>query len=1117
MRTVLAATLLPCLGLLACGGRSDSAAPVAPQLLETVAAVCDETTAATATLTSGASLAAPPGTASGQGELVLQRAALPDLPARAHLFGDLLIPGTRGDVRIEGSTKLTIPIPAGAPADVRAYEFAAGRYLLRREAVLDAAARTLTIDDPEINVLDVSAQSPRFRRTDRQAQGSPSPAQVTPTGIVLGSPAAAPATTPTATGTGVAGEIYEEPGKCFRVIFEVPAPRSLAVQVTQTLQLALDLYKREYGVTKGNLARVTPTNRMKVYLGDYGGDNGEYVPWSDTGWMKVSVTPALRSAAGLDETLYHEMFHGVQASFFNMVAAGNRGYWWFEASAEWAGLKARGMSLADMVRHDVKDRYKYALSVPIVDSADSQYEGGKLLSYAYCALIEHVESQKPGYVRRVLQSPSRSSGSDELRDGLVSEGNLTRTYASFVEQAVVPGYPDLWATGSLTVADQKCRGKVRPTDRLGDTDWTQEQTVFADYHFTDKRRGMGPMTLRLYTVTQLGVSAPCSVRVQLTETAGPSGARVSDHALLFTLPRGATALDPKAIRVGTGGTTVSGLGRTHDAIWIAVFNDDAQQAVDYEISVEVNRRTGPTQLASRADGDRTQVEFHSDALATLVDGGRLKFRLYRATSEGGPWSLASETEVSRSGPNITRTNGQSTGRDSFELDDRRPGGGDNQRAQELRPSLYKVCQVVPVPGGKDIEIASDVLAPSRPGITLVIDKSRGEAKLEGHGCKRKEWPDVQDSHFNGLFPLSTALELADQSFAYPAAHFVATWNGHERHFWAGRTEGRPAFTWGDARGEALAWLPSVLGSATLGIRGEGADGARATRELVVVYEPGWAAARKAAAAVPIDDDPAVRYVLASGEAAAANVKRLEAELAKETLPEQRRHIRRTILQEEFVALTLEEKRLAALLDRARRSRDACDFQGALDRVKSYLAAQPSYGERYLAWHDRDDALESEEDADAGRHARRISYKENMARWVLRSRLEALELAVRYADPAGDYATLSTCALTLIAEHAKLSPALVRDAGSYTYADLEWVREQLAHGTATLTGDRELAARYGLAAGMEHKHEAWWPLGAPSLTPMEEKAGELEKRQQEWQRAAEEVRRQAGIRIRPEGK
>ncbi len=57
---------------------------------------------------------------------MLQRAALPDLPARAHLFGDLLIPGTRGNVRIEGSTKLTIPIPAGAPADVRAYEFAAG-------------------------------------------------------------------------------------------------------------------------------------------------------------------------------------------------------------------------------------------------------------------------------------------------------------------------------------------------------------------------------------------------------------------------------------------------------------------------------------------------------------------------------------------------------------------------------------------------------------------------------------------------------------------------------------------------------------------------------------------------------------------------------------------------------------------------------------------------------------------------------------------------------------------------------------------------------------------------------------------------------------------------------
>lgn len=260
--------------------------------------------------------------------------------------------------------------------------------------------------------------------------------------------------------------------------------------------------------------------------------------------------------------------------------------WWISASANWASLKAKQTPFGAAV-HDVLTKYPYVFSVPIQSSAD--YEDG-LLAYGYAVLLDHVEQRRAGFVEAALNNlPARQGASlgRRLYDYLAAP--LRESYTEFVKTLMLAALPrsPLWVTGGVEDSDSATAMFTRPTAKIGDPNQkteraTQDAQRFADRQFTVE---VGPLTTRFFRVETAEVRDARTVEIRLAEKNAPS-----DQAWLVMIPRTGAA---QARRHERQGTTISGMGKDYTAVWIGVFNTDAESEKRFELTVGVRKRGAP--------------------------------------------------------------------------------------------------------------------------------------------------------------------------------------------------------------------------------------------------------------------------------------------------------------------------------------------------------------------------------------------------------------------------------------------------------------------------------------------------------------------------------------------
>jgi hypothetical protein len=579
-----------------CGGGTGSHStpvkmPELGKVLEKVEARITAKAGVKAVLPNGTRFEVPQSTAKEEIKVSLIQSAKPDIAVKSELLSDVYYLTAQGRVLAEEDSTLTIhfkpnDLPVGLSAEsIRVYSLIDGDILYPVNAVLNAGAQTVTVHHPEVIVLQpppkwrtLKAVAPPGAKVDLPSTGAPS-LQAARTGYVLGKPNLAQTRWENKK-EGIRGDIYQQPGQCFSIIFQRQAPVSLAVFVLNSLQEVCDLYNKKYPDSKNNppFDHLSPDSRMKVYLGDYDGINGEYVPWYNwNGYVQVDVTLGLANQEQLRGTLFHEMFHAVQDVFSNMFMGGNTAHWWYEATAEWSSLDARKLSFTDAVRNEMENN-KHFMSIPIEQSKVPD-------SYPFSLLVYHVEQQHPGYTHEALKSWDTFSG--ELYKTLVEAGKLGTTYADFVKNIMMNAIPapGIWAQGFLTEAQQETRLVKRPGTAIGESGQniqriTAEKERYGDHRFT---LIAPPLTTSFYTVGTANITEGRKVNIQLTQQGKPS-----NNAWLVTSSEASGPQSPP-FRLSEAGTAVSGLGQNFGTLWIAVFNPDPNSARQFQLTLKLEK------------------------------------------------------------------------------------------------------------------------------------------------------------------------------------------------------------------------------------------------------------------------------------------------------------------------------------------------------------------------------------------------------------------------------------------------------------------------------------------------------------------------------------------------
>jgi hypothetical protein len=251
--------------------------------------------------------------------------------------------------------------------------------------------------------------------------------------------------------------------------------------------------------------------------------------------------------------------------------------WWISASASWGNLRSRRVAFPDAVR-DVLAKYPYLFSIPIQTSAD--YEDG-LLAYGFAVVLEHVEQRAPGFVADALNRlPARKGASLGRRLYEYLAERLRPAYAEFVKAVMLAALPKpgLWVNGGIEDSDAATTVFQRGSARIGDPNqkgerFTNDRQRFGDHQFTV---AVAPLTSRFFRVEAADVKEPRDLEVRLSEKGVPS-----DQAWLVPL-QGREA-SPQARRHERQGVVVNGLGREVPAVWIALFNADAETEKRFEL------------------------------------------------------------------------------------------------------------------------------------------------------------------------------------------------------------------------------------------------------------------------------------------------------------------------------------------------------------------------------------------------------------------------------------------------------------------------------------------------------------------------------------------------------
>jgi hypothetical protein len=256
--------------------------------------------------------------------------------------------------------------------------------------------------------------------------------------------------------------------------------------------------------------------------------------------------------------------------------------WWLAAWARWSGWKS-SHDFQSAVREEL-GKYPYLLSVPIQRSPE--YEDG-LLAYGYSILMDHVEKQNPGCVGNALNSlkpgQTRPVG-EQLYDYLIAEGRLRETYADFVKNTLLAAVPEPgpWFQFRILESKEDTRILQRPSARIGDTELSGQRLASDGQRYNEHKFKMtlGPLTTRFVLV---------SADVKEARGAGfklAADGRASDTGWVVSAPSGnRTAAKNEARRIPEEGLHVTGLGKEHSALWVAVFNPDTAADRRYELSV----------------------------------------------------------------------------------------------------------------------------------------------------------------------------------------------------------------------------------------------------------------------------------------------------------------------------------------------------------------------------------------------------------------------------------------------------------------------------------------------------------------------------------------------------
>ena len=263
--------------------------------------------------------------------------------------------------------------------------------------------------------------------------------------------------------------------------------------------------------------------------------------------------------------------------------------WWAAGYAAWSQWKPSGLAWAHALRAEM-GRFPYLLSVHIrtaVDHDDGQLAGG------YFLLLEHVENISPGFMRTVFGRAVADVGVDSgaldrrLYELLVDDGRLRETYASFVRdviQVAVPT-PGMWADAGIVEHDDSTTLVSRPTRSIGDGH--EESAQLTDLHERGAERrfrvALEPMTTRFFFVKSGKLRTPRDVELRLTSDGAPS-----DRAWYLSVRDSLSGRsDPKLLP--TAGATIPHLGRDNFGVWVAIFNPNPVEVLNYELSMTVRQ------------------------------------------------------------------------------------------------------------------------------------------------------------------------------------------------------------------------------------------------------------------------------------------------------------------------------------------------------------------------------------------------------------------------------------------------------------------------------------------------------------------------------------------------
>ncbi len=272
-------------------------------------------------------------------------------------------------------------------------------------------------------------------------------------------------------------------------------------------------------------------------------------------------------------------------------AAGVR--WWSRAYTAWSQWKMSGVGLAHAIRGEL-GKHSHLLSVHIQDSADQEVADG------YFLLLEHVESQSPGFLRTVVERAlGRSGGASEpevlgtkLYETLVEGGRLRDTYGTMVRDVMgiaIP-HPGVWADGGVIENDGSTVAVMRPSGFVGDpaernVELTDLAERMADHSFT---MTVEPLTARFFFVKPGELKTPHDLQFKLTVDGHPSDKAWYLTLRMSLLVRSEPKLLPK------DGVSLPGLGKDHGGAWIGVFNPNPDAAASYELVVGLRPPPRPT-------------------------------------------------------------------------------------------------------------------------------------------------------------------------------------------------------------------------------------------------------------------------------------------------------------------------------------------------------------------------------------------------------------------------------------------------------------------------------------------------------------------------------------------